>query len=121
STEILKKSKRVRIKVTDQDLRTVLDEIFHHQTISYSIANNTIVLVPKRPRIVETVIEVNIDQLTRPNLPRLVEGEIRDQSGKPTRGVTIVNNKDPKNVRSISDINGRGNIDTSRGDLVPLT
>lgn len=121
STEILKKSKRVRIKVTDQDLRTVLDEIFHHQTISYSIANNTIVLVPKRPRIVETVIEVNIDQLTRPNLPRMVEGEIRDQAGKPIRGVTIVNNKDPKNSRTISDINGRFNIETSRGDLVTFS
>ncbi len=121
STEILKKSKRVRIKVTDKDLRSVLDEIFHQQTISYSIANNTIVLVPKRPRIVETVIDVNMDQLVRPNLPRIVEGEIRDQAGKPIRGVTIVNNKDPKNVRSISDINGRFNIETSRGDLVTFT
>ncbi len=121
STEMLKKTKRVRIKVSNMELKTVLDEIFQSQPISYSLANKTIVLVPKRPQLQETVIQVNIEQLMRPNLPRIVPGEIRDQSGKPIRGVTITNNKDPKNLRSISDPEGKFNMETARGDLITFT
>ena len=120
-TEILKKTNRVSIKVNKEELATVLKKIFDEQPISFAISNQTIVLIPKRPTIRQSLIEINVDPQIINQSQGLVNGRIVDPNGNPIQGVTIVNNKDPQKFAAISDRNGDFAIEASKGDLLSFT
>jgi len=118
SESLINKANPVTINVRKKELLLVLNEIFDKQSISYSIANQTIVLVPKQI-IKEPELELQDNQETVNNAADpLVPGEIVNQQGKPMLAVTIINLKDSLNKRSVSDKDGRFLITASRGDLI---
>ncbi|MCT1530354.1 hypothetical protein M3B46_05070 [Sphingobacterium daejeonense] len=118
SGNLINRTNPVTINVKKKELLLVLNDIFRKQPISYSIANQTIVLVPKtRDQKVDRQpegVQIIITDLPDP----LVPGVIVNQLGEPMAGVTIINLKDSVHRKSASDKNGRFTIAATRGDLL---
>ncbi|WP_293915906.1 MULTISPECIES: SusC/RagA family TonB-linked outer membrane protein [unclassified Sphingobacterium] len=124
SSEIIKKSKKVSIHVTNQDLIPVLNKIFETQPFSYSITNNTIVLTPFKNKVREISItfrDISFQQPSREEKYSLVYGLVQDSLGKPMVGVNVINSRDPKNSMTVTDKHGRFTISATSGDILTIS
>jgi len=77
----LKSARRININVKGVQLKSVLDEAFHQQPLSYSIDQNTIVVRRKE----KSFIDVIGDYLKKIN----ISGKVTDEKGNPLPGATV--------------------------------
>jgi len=78
---LLKKAKPVSIEVKNEDISKVLDEIFDHQTLTYSIDSKTVVLTEKEVSFIDRIVArfQAID----------VRGRVVDDKGQGIPGATV--------------------------------
>ena len=110
NNRLLKNTRPVNIRVNGEELRTVLNQVFENQPLSYSIIDKTIVVKRKKassesfdvfnpqesiatPLITrsETVLNELVNRVTIPVLAVAdISGKVTDDKGDPLPGVSIV-------------------------------
>jgi TonB-linked SusC/RagA family outer membrane protein len=92
----MEKARPVDISVKDAELKEVLDQLFEHQQLSYSIESNTVVIKEKTPSFLDKIIHrfTDID----------LHGRILDDKGTPLPGATV-KVKGAKSI-TLTDANG---------------
>ena len=94
--ELLKTGKNISIDVKNMPLRDVLDKSFKNQPFTYSIENNTVVVLPARP-VPNNASPSNIQQSD-------IRGKVTSASGEPLIGAAVKVRE--SGVTTITDING---------------
>lgn len=83
----LEKTKNVTVRIKSGSLRQVLDLCFTGQPITYSIVENTIVVVPIEQLKNNNVIAANVSK----EIPPVeISGVVTDEQSKPVQGVSVV-------------------------------
>lgn len=112
NNKLLKNTRPVNIKVTGEELKSVLDRVFENQPLSYSIIDKTIV-IKKRKLTAESIIlpESSRESMSSPEIAKTdikgagsltnrisayqtavidITGKVIDEKGEPLPGVSIV-------------------------------
>ncbi|MDR0573294.1 MAG: TonB-dependent receptor [Tannerella sp.] len=101
--------KKITLKVKNEGITSVLNEMFDKSTISYKITDRHVVLykrVPERKKN-ESVTE------QQPQQPIVVSGVVSDEIGEPLIGVTVVSSS---RKATITDENGRYTLHVDAGE-----
>ncbi|MDR6785272.1 TonB-linked SusC/RagA family outer membrane protein [Pedobacter africanus] len=92
TSNLLKGTRPVTINVNNTELKTVLEQIFANQPISFSIENKTVIIHSKSPSY--------LDQLIARFQTIDVKGKILDEKGQPLPGATIKVKGQNKNIKT---------------------
>lgn len=106
--EILNQNKTISVSKKNASINEILDAAIKGLPLTYSIRNNTIVILPK------TKIRSDADN----NQERVIQGSVVDQSGSPLNGVTVeALNSD---ITAVTDKDGRFSILAKAGDVLQV-
>lgn len=96
-SNLMKEAKRVSIAVKDQDIETVLQQLFVNQPLTYAVQGKIVVIRKKNSFILDPIIELfnAVD----------VRGKVLDERGNPLVGATV-RVKDKKIRAVLTDQNG---------------
>lgn len=98
-------TRKVSVDVVDKTVKSVMDEMFKGENISYHISkNNTIILLPKSK---SSEAEKSQDHIT---------GKVSDSNGVTLPGVNVIIKG--KTTGTTTDINGGYNIDVNKGEIL---
>jgi TonB-linked SusC/RagA family outer membrane protein len=107
SSRLVPLSRKVTLKVTNQSIAKILDELFKPDKVTYNIVNNRIVL-----NVVEQennlLLQVPAATSAESALDKTVSGKVIDEKGEGLPGVSIV--VKGTQAGSISDVNGNYSV-----------
>jgi TonB-linked SusC/RagA family outer membrane protein len=108
--EMLDKAGRINIKVKDVPLEKVLAICFKDLPFTYSIANNTITIKPKKEdKVIQAPPPAFID----------IHGVVKNTQGTPLAGVSVIVKGTNRGTSTNSD--GSFSIDAKAGDVLEFT
>lgn len=85
---LLREAKNVTLKVEKAPLKEVLEKVFDNQPFNYSIANNTIVVTPRKKP--ETIMTAANDLVPfQGSQGEVIKGRVLDYKSKPMAGVLV--------------------------------
>ena len=99
----VKLNKKVSINVSDAPIETVLNEVFKNSGYTYKIVDNQIV-------VSTAAVTTNNVQATQQQKQRKVSGIIKDTTGEPVIGASVVEKGNPTNG-TITDIDGKFSLE----------
>ena len=99
----VKLNKKVSINVSDAPIETVLNEVFKNSGYTYKIVDNQIV-------VSTAAVTTNNVQVTQQQKQRKVSGIIKDTTGEPVIGASVVEKGNPTNG-TITDIDGKFSLE----------
>lgn len=104
SKALLQQSLPVNIKVTNGDIKTVLDKLFENQPLQYVIEDKSVKILKKEESIINKITSffADID----------VKGRITDEKGEPMAGATIL----VKGGKRSANTNSNGEFTLSKVD-----
>ena len=105
----VKLNKKVSINVSDAPIETVLDEVFKNSGYTYKIVDNQIV-------VSTAAVTTNNVQATQQQKQRKVSGIIKDTTGEPVIGASVVEKGNPTNG-TITDIDGKFSLTVGGNEL----
>lgn len=112
STENLKQSKAVTIKVQNEELKSVLDRIFSNQPLTFVIQEKMVVVSKKETKAILIGDERILQQIN-------IIGKVTDTAGLPLPGATITIKRNNKIV--LSDANGQFTVAAETGDMLLIS
>lgn len=82
SGSAIKPSKPVNIRVSNMNLKDVMDKLLDHQPLGYTIYGKTITIAPKEEKdnTIKSIVEQQFEE---------IKGRVVDEEGNPVRDVTI--------------------------------
>lgn len=110
--EVLQTAEKVSVNIKNGTIQQVLDYCFKNQQLTYSIAENTIVVKRK-------VSDPEVTLPPPPPLPLDITGKITDDKGIPIPGVSVVNRRTGRG--SASDANGNYSIQAEVNDVIEFS
>ena len=105
----VKLNKKVSINVSDAPIETVLNEVFKNSGYTYKIVDNQIV-------VSTAAVTTNNVQATQQQKQRKVSGIIKDTTGEPVIGASVVEKGNPTNG-TITDIDGKFSLTVGGNEL----
>jgi TonB-linked SusC/RagA family outer membrane protein len=87
----------------------VLDKCLENTSLTYTVADKTIVIQPKEESLLDKIKSVL-------GIPTTIQGKVLDENGKALQGATISNKKTKKGT--VTDVNGNYTIAVDKGDVL---
>lgn len=94
---LLKNAKPVSLRVKNEELQNVLDEVLKNQALTYSIENKTI-FIAKQPDVLKPPLLLNIEATSLD-----VSGRAINEDGKPVEGLSVMVKNTKKGTVTRSD------------------
>ncbi|MCU1483192.1 MAG: hypothetical protein JWQ19_3978 [Subtercola sp.] len=112
STDNLKQSKPVTIRIQNEELKVVLDRIFAGQPLTFVIQEKMVVVSKKE--------QAALDQSNVPAaIPVTITGKVTDTTGSPLPGATVKIKGSNKSM--LTDIEGGFNMKVQEGDEIQIS
>ena len=120
--QVLEGTKKVSIRVSNETVEKVLNEILKEQPLEYTILHKTISLIRKANTYLPGNIPDNSNQHTggiASVLVSVITGTVKDANGNPLAGVSVVIKGTQKGTTT--QLDGRFSIEANPGDVLEIT
>ena len=104
NNDLIDVEKKVSVKIDNQSIDKVLDELFEGENVKYTVLDRQIVITPTNESASSIVSQATIT------------GKVTDSSGQPLPGVTVLIKGTVKGT--ITDFDGDYSIEASTGDVL---
>lgn len=109
--------RRVSLKIANQRLSSVLDQLFRHTAVTYEVIGRKQILLSVRPSGLNTLPEHTQLQLERP-ADRVITGIVRSETGEGLPGVSVVVKNSTRGTNTDADGKFRLNVPDETTTLV---
>ncbi|MBO9572402.1 MAG: SusC/RagA family TonB-linked outer membrane protein, partial [Chitinophagaceae bacterium] len=110
SDSVLVMAKPVTISATNEPLNEFLKRLFVGQPLSYVAQDNNVIIGPAAPSIVRENLDI---------APPSVKGLVKDSTGMPLSGATVMNKRTKKTVQT--NAKGEFDIEGENGDVLVIS